>query len=94
MLGFTITMWGVLPRYLGLTLLVAGPCMIASSFLYFFWPGYDGELSLVLLIPSGAASIWLCGWLLVNTPHPSKNRELFSSSTASSEENKAIQGSV
>jgi hypothetical protein len=78
-LGFAIVMWGVFPRYLGITLFIAGPCLIANSFLFFYWPGYDGELTLLLMLPTGIASIWLCGWLLVNTPHPSKNRDLFSS---------------
>jgi hypothetical protein len=45
---------------------------------------------LVLMIPSGIASIWLCGWLLVNTPHPSKNREIFPTTHREEEQQKEL----
>ena len=51
--------------------------MIANSALFVIWPGYDGELSLLLDLPMLIAEFWLCGWLLVNVPHPAKNREFF-----------------
>jgi hypothetical protein len=82
LLGFSVIMWGVFPRYMGYLLFIAGPCLIVNSALYLLWPGYDGQLSLVLCIPVGAAAFWLSGWLLVNTPHPAKNRELFFSPAA------------
>lgn len=79
MLGITISMWGVFPRYLGYSMWVAGVGYIVNSCLYLFFPGYDGLVTWALLIPSLITHFWLAGWLLVNTPHPSKNRNLFPS---------------
>jgi hypothetical protein len=28
------------------------------------------------MIPFAITQIWLAGWLLANTPHPSKNRDI------------------
>ena len=77
MLGLTIVLWGVFPRWMGYIILVAGPCMIINSLFYVIWPGYDGDLSLLLDLPMLIAEFWMCGWLLVNVPHPAKNREFF-----------------
>mmetsp|Transcript_58485 Transcript_58485/g.143046 ORF Transcript_58485/g.143046 Transcript_58485/m.143046 type:complete len:287 (-) Transcript_58485:408-1268(-) len=76
LLGFTIVFWGVFPRWMGYTMFVAGPCYIVNSCLYLFWPGYDGTITALLLLPALISHFWLAGWLLVNTPHPSKNRDL------------------
>eukprot|EP00339_Tiarina_fusa_P002488 CAMPEP_0117045108 /NCGR_PEP_ID=MMETSP0472-20121206/31218_1 /TAXON_ID=693140 ORGANISM="Tiarina fusus, Strain LIS" /NCGR_SAMPLE_ID=MMETSP0472 /ASSEMBLY_ACC=CAM_ASM_000603 /LENGTH=292 /DNA_ID=CAMNT_0004757007 /DNA_START=41 /DNA_END=919 /DNA_ORIENTATION=- len=75
LLGFTIVMWGVFPRWMGYTILLAGPMLILNSFLIFVMPGYDGAISFFFMIPYFVGTIWLAGWCLVNTPHPSKNRE-------------------
>jgi len=77
MLGFTIVLWGVFPRYMGYTMCLAGGGYVLNSCLFLFWPGYDGLITWLLLIPALAAHFWLAGWLLVNTPHPSKNRDLW-----------------
>jgi len=82
MLGSCICMWGVFPRYLGMSMWAAGIGYIINSCLYLFFPGYDGLITWVLLIPSLVTHFWLAGWLLVNTPHPSKNRNLFPSLTS------------
>jgi len=79
LLGGTICLWGVFPRYLGMSMWVAGIGYIVNSCLYLFFPGYDGLITWALLLPALAVHLWLAGWLLVNTPHPSKNRNLFPS---------------
>jgi hypothetical protein len=76
LLGFAIIMWGVFPRWLGYIAFAAGPSLILNSCLYFLWPGYDGAMTLVFMIPFAITQLWLAGWLLVNTPHPSKNRDI------------------
>jgi len=78
MLGFTIVLWGVFPRWMGYAMSLAGLCYIINSSLYLFLPGYDGAITFILLIPALVSHFWLAGWLLVNTPHPSKNRDLWS----------------
>jgi len=77
MLGLCICMWGVFPRYLGISMWLAGAGYILNSCLFLFFPGYDGLITWVLLLPALITHFWLAGWLLVNTPHPSKNRDLF-----------------
>eukprot|EP00531_Pseudo-nitzschia_arenysensis_P002910 CAMPEP_0116124366 /NCGR_PEP_ID=MMETSP0329-20121206/5243_1 /TAXON_ID=697910 /ORGANISM="Pseudo-nitzschia arenysensis, Strain B593" /LENGTH=287 /DNA_ID=CAMNT_0003618343 /DNA_START=106 /DNA_END=969 /DNA_ORIENTATION=+ len=81
MLGACICMWGVFPRYLGMSMWAAGIGYIVNSCLFLFFPGYDGVISWLLLFPALLTHFWLAGWLLVNTPHPSKNRNLFPSFT-------------
>mmetsp|Transcript_4593 Transcript_4593/g.11811 ORF Transcript_4593/g.11811 Transcript_4593/m.11811 type:complete len:294 (-) Transcript_4593:315-1196(-) len=79
MLGACICMWGVFPRYLGMSMWLAGAGYIVNSSLFLFFPGYDGLVTWLLLLPALVTHFWLAGWLLVNTPHPSKNRNLFPS---------------
>jgi len=79
MLGACIGMWGVFPRYLGISMWIAGVGYIVNSCLFLFFPGYDGLVTWLLLLPALVTHFWLAGWLLVNTPHPSKNRTLFPS---------------
>jgi len=81
LLGSCISLWGVFPRYLGMSMWVAGIGYIVNSCLYLFFPGYDGIVTWALLFPALVTHFWLAGWLLVNTPHPSKNRNLFPSFT-------------
>ena len=81
-LGFTICLWGVFPRYLGISMCLAGCGYGLNSCLFLFWPGYDGLITWLLLIPALITHFWLAGWLLVNTPHPSKNRNIFGSSSS------------
>jgi hypothetical protein len=90
-LGFAIIMWGVFPRWMGFTIVVAGPCLIANTALFLLWPGYDGELSLILSIPLMVSQFWLAGWMLVNTPHPAKNRDLYLSEMFREEQPQAQQ---
>jgi Domain of unknown function (DUF4386) len=78
LLGFTIVLWGVFPRWLGYVMTLSGICYILNSSLFLFWPGYDGTITFLLLLPALVTHFWLAGWLLVNTPHPSKNRDLWS----------------
>lgn len=87
LLGFTICLWGVFPRYMGYCMCLAGCGYVMNSSLFLFWPGYDGIVTWLLLLPVLITHFWLAGWLLVNTPHPSKNRDLFwgSSSTRKQE---------
>jgi hypothetical protein len=80
LLGFAIIMWGVFPRWLGYIAFLSGPILILNSFLYMYWPGYDGSGSLIFMAPVAIAELWFAGWLLVNTPHPSKNRDIVVSS--------------
>jgi hypothetical protein len=78
MLGFTILLWGVFPRYMGWAMAISGVTYMLNSALFLFWPGYDGTITFILMFPPLVAHFWLAGWLLVNTPHPSKNRDLWS----------------
>jgi hypothetical protein len=64
---------------MGYVMFAAGPCYILNSCLFLFWPGYDGTITALLMVPALISHFWLAGWLLVNTPHPSKNRDLWSS---------------
>ena len=57
---------------------LSGVCYILNSSLFLFWPGYDGVITFILLTPALISHFWLAGWMLVNTPHPSKNRDLWS----------------
>ena len=86
LLGITIVLWGVFPRWLGYTVSVAGPCAILHSLFYVIWPGYDGDMVLLFSLPTLISEFWLCGWLLVNVPHPAKNREFFPNVTTQAEE--------
>jgi len=79
LLGSCICLWGVFPRYLGMSMWTAGIGYIVNSCLYLFFPGYDGLITWLLLLPALITHFWLAGWLLVNTPHPSKNRNIFPS---------------
>lgn len=81
-LGSTIILWGVFPRYLGYCMSVAGIGYCINSCLFLFWPGYDGLVTWIMLLPALMTHFWLAGWLLINTPHPSKNRDLFGKSRA------------
>lgn len=90
LLGACITMWGVFPRYLGIAMLLAGGGYIVNSSLFLFFPGYDGLITWLLLLPALITHFWLAGWLLVNTPHPSKNRNLFPSFASSRPSGDAI----
>jgi hypothetical protein len=81
LLGACISMWGVFPRYLGMAMWIAGIGYILNSCLFLFFPGYDGLVTWLMLFPALLTHFWLAGWLLVNTPHPSKNRTLFPSFT-------------
>jgi len=89
LLGFTIVLWGVFPRYMGYSMCFAGVGYGINSCLYLFWPGYDGVITWLLLMPALITHFWLAGWLLVNTPHPSKNRDIFGSRTTSEYPSKA-----
>lgn len=80
LLGLTIVFWGVFPRWLGYLITAAGPLLIFNSLLYVIWPGYDGDMGLLFSLPMLLSEFWLCGWLLVNVPHPAKNREFFPAS--------------
>jgi len=77
MLGATIILWGVFPRYMGYSMCFAGLGYGINSCLFLFWPGYDGIITWVMLLPAFMTSFWLGGWLLINTPHPAKNRDLW-----------------
>jgi len=81
-LGSTIVLWGVFPRYLGYCMSMAGVGYLINSALFLFWPGYDGLVTWIMLLPALCSHFWLAGWLLVNTPHPSKNRDLWGVSRA------------
>lgn len=70
-------MWGVFPRWMGITICVAGPALIVNSLCYLIIPGYDGDMNLLFNAPLILAEFWLAGWMLVNVPHPAKNREFF-----------------
>jgi hypothetical protein len=35
-------------------------------------------MTFLFYLPALVSHFWLAGWLLVNTPHPSKNRDLWS----------------
>ena len=83
--GFAIVMWGVLPRWLGYTTFFAGPALFVNSFCLFMIPGYNEAFTFFFLAPYIVSSIWLTAWLLVNTPHPSKNREFTLVNWASSQ---------
>lgn len=85
--GFIIVMWGVFPRCLGYCILVSGPCFILSSFFYIFWPKYDGNLTVIFMIPVFISYIGLSGWCIVSTPHPAKNRDFIPGLTESRSEN-------
>mmetsp|Transcript_1719 Transcript_1719/g.4532 ORF Transcript_1719/g.4532 Transcript_1719/m.4532 type:complete len:287 (-) Transcript_1719:653-1513(-) len=89
LLGFTIVLWGVFPRYMGYSMCFAGVGYGVNSCLYLFWPGYDGVITWLLLMPALITHFWLAGWLLVNTPHPSKNRDIFGSRITSEYPSKA-----
>ncbi len=80
MFGMTIVLWGVFPRWMGYLLSIAGPCMILNSLLFVVWPGYDGDMGLLWHLPMLISELWLCGWMLVNVPHPAKNRAFFPAS--------------
>jgi len=86
MLGTTIVLWGVFPRYMGYCMCFAGVGFMINSCLFLFWPGYDGLITWIMLLPAFMAHFWLAGWLLVNTPHPSKNRDLFFGSRSRAKE--------
>lgn len=73
-LGWIISMWGVFPRYLGYVLSIAGPCYIVNVFLNLIISQYNDELAIILALPGIIAQFWLAAWMLINTPHPSKNR--------------------
>jgi hypothetical protein len=77
LLGSTVLLWGVFPRYMGYAMTFAGLGYGINSCLFLFWPGYEGIVTWLLLLPALISHFWLAGWLLVNTPHPSKNRDLF-----------------
>lgn len=85
-LGSTIVLWGVFPRYLGYCMCLAGFGYGINSCLFLFWPGYDGIVTWIMLLPALMTHFWLAGWLLVNTPHPSKNRDLFVTSRTGAKE--------
>lgn len=75
LVGYIITMWGVLPRYLGYALLLAGPCYIFSAFLNMMIASYNDDYSIIFNLPGIIVQFWLAAWLLINTPHPSKTRK-------------------
>ncbi|KAG7367526.1 protein of unknown function DUF4386 containing protein [Nitzschia inconspicua] len=91
LLGFTIVLWGVFPRWMGYIMSLAGFCYILNSSLFLFWPGYDGTVTFILLAPALITHFWLAGWLLVNTPHPSKNRDLWSFQKTEAEDEPASE---
>merc|ERR1719253_2553087 len=68
-LGSTIVLWGVFPRYSGYCMSMAGVGYLINSALFLFWPGYDGLVTWIMLLPALCSHFWLAGWLLVNTPH-------------------------
>lgn len=74
MFGFTIVYFGVFPRFMGYCMCFGGCGYIINSCLFLFWPGYDGIVTWLLLLPALFAHFWLGGWLLVNTPYPAKNQ--------------------
>jgi hypothetical protein len=74
LLGLIISMWGVFPRYLGYALSIAGPCYIINVFLNLFISQYNDDFAIIFALPGIIAQFWLAAWMLVNTPHPSKNR--------------------
>mmetsp|Transcript_24198 Transcript_24198/g.42532 ORF Transcript_24198/g.42532 Transcript_24198/m.42532 type:complete len:302 (+) Transcript_24198:70-975(+) len=91
-LGITIILWGVFPRYMGFSMALAGIGYILNSSLFLFWPGYDGTITFVLLLPALVSHFWLAGWMLVNTPHPSKNRDLWSHKQEPAENEQSDEG--
>ena len=74
--GFIVLHWGVFPRFLGYTISLSCPGYLLSSLLFLVWPGYDGELTVLFLLPVIISEFGLAGWLLANTPHPAKNRDI------------------
>ena len=73
LMGYIISTWGVLPRLLGYALFIAGPCYVISAFLNIMVSAYDDDYSIIFNIPGLIVQCWLAAWLLINTPHPSKN---------------------
>jgi hypothetical protein len=56
---------GVVPKALGVLLLLAGAGYLADSFAFFLVPGYDGSISPILLAPAIVGEVWFAVWLLI-----------------------------
>eukprot|EP00934_Nitzschia_sp_Nitz4_P000809 Nitzschia sp. Nitz4//scaffold46_size129759//125322//126406//NITZ4_003528-RA/size129759-augustus-gene-0.15-mRNA-1//1//CDS//3329552676//809//frame0 len=67
-LGMVIVGYGVFPKCLGWTLLLAGICYLLDSLLYFLLDSYQGQASNYLMIPVFIAEFALTGWLLFKAP--------------------------
>lgn len=54
-----------LPRILGLLMAIGGSCYLIDSFVTFLFPGVAARLLPLILVPSGAAELALCLWLIL-----------------------------
>jgi hypothetical protein len=82
LLSFIITNWGVLPRNLGYAYGIAGPTYIINAFLNLIISKYNDDYAILFALPGVIVHFWSAAWLLVNTPHPAKDRNSESSKSA------------
>jgi hypothetical protein len=63
-IGYLAIRSGVVPKALGVLLILAGAGYLADSFAFFLVPGYDGSISPILLAPAIVGELWFALWLL------------------------------
>lgn len=64
-IGYLAIRSGVVPKALGVLLVLAGAGYLADSFAFFIVPGYDGSISPILLAPAVVGELWFALWLLL-----------------------------
>lgn len=69
-IGYLIFRSALLPRIIGLFMMIGGTCYIVNSFANFIAPVFAKSLVPYILIPSGLAELSFCLWLLAKGVNP------------------------
>lgn len=64
-IGYLAHLSGLMPKALGVFLVLAGAGYLADSFMFFLVPDYDGSISPAVLAPALVGEVWFCVWLLI-----------------------------
>jgi hypothetical protein len=72
-LGVIILTDGIFPRLLGGSIALAGLVRVLDSGLYFLGMGYNGEATVLTMLPALISQFGLTGWLLFCSPSLADN---------------------
>ena len=64
-LGYLVYRSGLLPKILGMLLMIASACYLIDLFTQFLLPGYANLIEVIVLAPASLIEVLFLGWLLI-----------------------------